>query len=243
MPRKATVLKTAAFTSSATSALKGVEVMGFEPTARDFRTALSHTAKVSYCNGKNAMLTHGGYLGFGVGCRTHRWWPQYMMKLNDLILRCFAERDNDGTWFVMCIDLNLYARDDSFEAARKKLHIFIKDYLNDAVKDPYHFDDLVPRKAPFYFFVRYYLIFIGIAPHAILAPQRFSYRARWDSGPHAPPGDAKFLCRRWRRHSAPPPRSQTKQAGSGWRYLRLVGLRHPICRQTDRQDRQNQNRP
>jgi hypothetical protein len=59
MPRKATVLKTAAFTSSATSALKGVEVMGFEPTARDFRTALSHTAKVSYCNGKNAMLTHG----------------------------------------------------------------------------------------------------------------------------------------------------------------------------------------
>ncbi len=83
------------------------------------------------------------------------------MKLNDLILRCFAERDNDGSWFVMCLDLNLYARGDSFEEARAKLHGFIKDYFTDAVsKDVSYFHDLVPRKAPLYFFVRYYLIAI-----------------------------------------------------------------------------------
>lgn len=83
------------------------------------------------------------------------------MKLDDLILRCYAEQDQDGDWFTMCIDLNLYARGDSFDEARQKLHGFIKQYIKDALtKDSAFIGDLIPRKAPLHFILRYYFIWL-----------------------------------------------------------------------------------
>lgn len=91
------------------------------------------------------------------------------MKPENLVLRCFAEQDKDGTWFTMCIDLNLYARGDDFKEARAKLHRFMAEYLNDAVSHSEHTYHLVRRKAPLYFFARYYWIAllcnIGVVLH------------------------------------------------------------------------------
>ena len=81
------------------------------------------------------------------------------MRLDDLVLRCYAEQDQDGSWFTLCIDLNLYARGENFKEARQKLHEIIRNYLNDAVgKDARYVSDLIPRKAPLYFIARYYLV-------------------------------------------------------------------------------------
>lgn len=83
------------------------------------------------------------------------------MKPSDLVLRCYAEQDSDGTWFTMCIDVNLYARGESFEEARQKLHGFIHEYVAEALTvDSAHIGDLIPRKAPSYFIFKYH--FIGL---------------------------------------------------------------------------------
>lgn len=82
-----------------------------------------------------------------------------MLKPEQLRLRCYAELDHDGTWFVMCIDLNLYARADSYHDARKKLHAIIVEYIQEALTvDSQHIADLVPRRAPVSFVLRYYWI-------------------------------------------------------------------------------------
>jgi predicted RNase H-like HicB family nuclease len=78
------------------------------------------------------------------------------MKLRDLKLRCFAERESDGTWFAMCLQLNLYARGDSLNEAQRKLHDVMRSYITDALtEDAQYLDDLLPRRAPAYFYLRY----------------------------------------------------------------------------------------
>ncbi len=79
------------------------------------------------------------------------------MKPGQLVLRCYAERDDDGSWFAICLDLNIYARDESFERAHEKLQSFIVEYLQEAVTvDVDYVEDLVPRRAPAYFWLKYY---------------------------------------------------------------------------------------
>lgn len=72
--------------------------------------------------------------------------------------RCYAERDSDGTWFAMCLDLNLYARGESLREVRESLDRVVRQYVSEAYgKDRAYLSDLVPRRAPMYFFARYYL--------------------------------------------------------------------------------------
>ena len=95
------------------------------------------------------------------------------MKANQLVLRCYAEKD-DGSWFAICLDLNLYARGDTFEEAKVKLGNLISGYLKDAVtKDADYFSDLVPRKAPLGFWVRYFCIWCLVRLHQATLARRF----------------------------------------------------------------------
>jgi len=88
------------------------------------------------------------------------------MKVSDLVLRCYAEREEDGSWFAICLDLNLYSRADNFEEAKSKLNKLIGGYLKEAVtKDAEHFSDLVPRRAPLFFWFRYFCVWCLIKLH------------------------------------------------------------------------------
>ena len=88
------------------------------------------------------------------------------MKLSDLVLRCYGEREDDGSWFAICLDLNIYARGKSAEEVKARLRTFIGEYLTEAVtKDREHFSDLVPRSAPFFFWWRYFRIWCYIKAH------------------------------------------------------------------------------
>lgn len=79
------------------------------------------------------------------------------MKLSDLVLRGYGVREKDGSWFAICLELNLYARGDSFNEAKDKLVKIVGDYLREAfTKDKEHFSSLVPRPAPAYFWVQYF---------------------------------------------------------------------------------------
>lgn len=81
------------------------------------------------------------------------------LKPKNLTLRCYAEREGDGSWFAMCVDLNLYARGDSFEEAKSKLHVFIHEYVTEALTvDSDYVGDLLPRLAPLKFRLRYHVI-------------------------------------------------------------------------------------
>ena len=78
------------------------------------------------------------------------------MRPSQLILKCFAETDQNG-WYAICLDLNLFAQADTYIAARKKLHNMIFEYVRDAYTvDKKYFSDLIPRRAPLIFFLKYY---------------------------------------------------------------------------------------
>jgi hypothetical protein len=79
------------------------------------------------------------------------------MKPIDLKLRCYAEHEENTTWFAICIDLNLAAQADTFEEARAKLHTMVRDYVMEALTvDAQYIEDLIPRKAPWPFLLRHY---------------------------------------------------------------------------------------
>jgi len=81
------------------------------------------------------------------------------MNAAKLILRCYVAKEKDKDWYAVCIDLNLIASGDNSNQAKNKLHKMIVDYVYEAFTvDSKYFDQLIPRKAPFYFQVRYYYI-------------------------------------------------------------------------------------
>jgi hypothetical protein len=82
-----------------------------------------------------------------------------IMKAQDLKLRCYAAQERDGSWYVVCLDLCLFASGDSFLEVRNKLHILIKDYIAEALTtDRDHIDSLIPRRAPLSSFIYYYYL-------------------------------------------------------------------------------------
>ena len=95
-----------------------------------------------------------------------------MAKPNVGVLRCYAERDSDGTWFAMCLDLNLYVRADSDGEAQQQLHQIIVDHLN-AVREMPTEDrgGLVPRPAPLRFRLRYAYLLAKAAIGALFHPR------------------------------------------------------------------------
>ena len=63
-------------------------------------------------------------------------------------------------WQAFCLDLNLAAQGDSFPDAHRKLVAMICEYVTDAVagQDKEHAAQLLNRRAPLYFWWRYYCI-------------------------------------------------------------------------------------
>ena len=96
------------------------------------------------------------------------------MKLERLILRCYAERDSDGTWFAMCVDLNIYARADNFVQVKGKLRGFVVDYVREALtRDADYIESLIPRRAPFVFWLRYLRAVLFTKLHQVATQKRF----------------------------------------------------------------------
>lgn len=90
------------------------------------------------------------------------------MRPDDLILRGYTVLDGDS-YFSICLDMNVYARGDSPDEAEDKCLQFVCEYLNEAFdEDKESFSDLVPRRAPVGFWMRYRLMRIwGMVLHAI----------------------------------------------------------------------------
>jgi hypothetical protein len=85
--------------------------------------------------------------------------PNKQMKIDDIVLRCYAERERDGSWFAICLDLNVAVQAASAKEAKAKLHTQIEQYVREAFTvDKQYIDDLLPRRAPASFFIRYYVI-------------------------------------------------------------------------------------
>jgi hypothetical protein len=80
------------------------------------------------------------------------------MRPQQLILRGYTVPDGDS-YFSICLDLNIYARGDTVEQATERLFAFVREYLNEALTDDKeHAVDLIPRRAPLYFWLRYRLL-------------------------------------------------------------------------------------
>lgn len=90
------------------------------------------------------------------------------MKAHDLILRCLAQK-KDGKWQAICLDLTLAAEADTLEQARRKLNEQMVHYLADALigPDKAFASQLLSRKAPLRYWLKYYFVKTRIAFHAI----------------------------------------------------------------------------
>lgn len=82
------------------------------------------------------------------------------MRAPDLVLRCYAEKQ-EHDWVAVCLDLNLAAQGESFREVRHKLSDMICEYVNDAVvgQDKEFAPQLLKRRAPLYFWLKYYRIY------------------------------------------------------------------------------------
>lgn len=101
------------------------------------------------------------------------------MRPESLSLRCYAERETDGTWFAMCVDLNLAVQGDSVKEVRAKLHNLIDQYVREAFTvDEDYFDSLIPRKAPLSFLIRYHWISLLVRVHAMRSKKRTTFHER-----------------------------------------------------------------
>lgn len=77
------------------------------------------------------------------------------VKLKGLMLRGYFEQTSEKEWFGICITLNLPVTARSLEEAEHKLWSLISDYLEDVTEEG-DFDKMVPRRAPLYFYLRYF---------------------------------------------------------------------------------------
>jgi len=80
------------------------------------------------------------------------------MKANELILRCYAEKQ-DTQWVALCLDLTLAAQADTFEEAREKLAAMVVDYVTDAlsVENRPYLSQLIPRPAPLKYWLKFWV--------------------------------------------------------------------------------------
>lgn len=85
------------------------------------------------------------------------------MKVNQLLVRCYAERDGDK-WFAVCIDFNLAAQANTAEEVKQDLESQILEYLYDALvgEDRAFAGQMLRRKAPLRYRAKYYLIKFGV---------------------------------------------------------------------------------
>jgi hypothetical protein len=83
------------------------------------------------------------------------------MKLDDLKLQCYAEKDAEGDWFALCLNLNISATASSYKEVANKLELMIKEYISEAItEDKEYISDLIPRRAPLNFYIKYYCYLI-----------------------------------------------------------------------------------
>jgi hypothetical protein len=83
---------------------------------------------------------------------------QKAISPRDLIIRCYAEQEPDGSWFAMCIDLNLCAEAGSLNEAKRKLRAIIGDYVLEVMTRFNDSPELLRRPAPLSFVLRYHVI-------------------------------------------------------------------------------------
>ena len=79
------------------------------------------------------------------------------MKPNKRMLRCYGERKGN-IWQAFCVDLNLAVQGNSLQEVQSKLHQQVSSYLYDALEgeDKEYAEQLLNRKAPLYFWIKYY---------------------------------------------------------------------------------------
>lgn len=79
-------------------------------------------------------------------------------------VRSYGERLPNGQWQAFCVTFNLAAQADSMREVQAKLQAMVDDYLKDAVaeKDPAQVKYLLSRRAPLYFWAKYWLIWFKL---------------------------------------------------------------------------------
>lgn len=94
------------------------------------------------------------------------------MRPNQLLLRCFAERE-DGLWVAYCLDLSLAAQADSLAEVKHKLDQQVREYVADALagQDRKHATYLMTRRAPLGLWARYYFARLMVALNGLIHSQ------------------------------------------------------------------------
>ena len=79
------------------------------------------------------------------------------MRPSELVVRCYAQKKGE-IWQAICLDLNLAVHGDDLNDVKERLAAMVDSYVYDALvgEDRAYSDQLLSRKAPVWFWVKYY---------------------------------------------------------------------------------------
>jgi len=82
------------------------------------------------------------------------------LRPENLVLRCYGYRKKDGTWYGLCLDLNIAAEAGNRDELVKKIGDMIKSYLVTVfdTDDKGSIPHLLKRKAPISDWLHYYIL-------------------------------------------------------------------------------------
>lgn len=82
------------------------------------------------------------------------------IPISNLVLRCYGNRIRPGSWYGVCLDLNIAVEAESPEQLKKKLYEQITSYVDSVLDTDDHssIPDLFCRKAPLHDWLKYYCI-------------------------------------------------------------------------------------
>ena len=80
------------------------------------------------------------------------------MKPIEVMLRGYVVPDG-GSYFAICLELNIYARGETYEEAAENCFRYICEYVEEALTDDAeHAGNLLRRRAPMKFWLRYWYV-------------------------------------------------------------------------------------
>ena len=96
------------------------------------------------------------------------------MKPKDLILRCYGQK-RGGTWYGVCLELNIAAEADSLNELKNKINSMILSYIEAAcdTEDKPSIPFLLRRRAPITDWCRYY--FIALSRRITNLPDKMTF--------------------------------------------------------------------
>lgn len=102
--------------------------------------------------------------------------PRQRSRQDPLVIRGYIKQVSDHEFVGVCLTLNLVVQGESQEATRDKLFALVDAYVADA-SEAGELHEWVPRRAPFSFYLEWWMFRLGALLHRIRDSSFYCFKA------------------------------------------------------------------